>query len=343
MRYIFCLILALWPLALSAQNWVDRQIFRGAALHDTAANTDAVQLRILSSTDTAFFIPIIRRFLADRPSVSIEYLVAGSAQIDHIFRQAPAQYDLVISSAMDLQFKLTNDGYAQPIEDLVTPDWAQWRQSLFAFTSEPAAIVIRRADFDGHPIPQTRQELIEAMRARPEVFRNRLGTYDIRRSGLGYLFATQDARASETYWRLTEVMGNLGTRLYCCSGDMITDLANGKLAVAYNVLGSYALARSETASALTVVLAADFPTTMMRTGFVTASAPQPELAKEFIRHLIRVQTQAVDPESFLLPPLIQSQITPAQSTIALGPALMTYLDRLKRRMFLKEWTRAIIR
>ena len=68
---------------------------------------------------------------------------------DRIFRQDPSQFDLVISSAMDLQFKAANDGLALPIEDVTTPDWAQWRQSLFAFTTEPAAIVIRRADFAG--------------------------------------------------------------------------------------------------------------------------------------------------------------------------------------------------
>ncbi|WP_338153270.1 hypothetical protein [Pseudophaeobacter leonis] len=92
-----------------------------------------------------------------------------------------------------------------------------------AFTSEPAAIVINRAAFAGHVIPKTRQELIEALRARPETFHGRVGTYDVRDSGLGYLLATQDARASETYWRLMEVMGALDVRLYCCSGSMIDD------------------------------------------------------------------------------------------------------------------------
>ena len=57
---------------------------------------------------------------------------------------------------------------------------------------------------------------------------------------MGYLFATQDARATETYWRLTEVMGQLETNLYCCSSDMIDDVVSGNIDIAYNVLGSYA-------------------------------------------------------------------------------------------------------
>ncbi|MEP2718057.1 ABC transporter substrate-binding protein [Pseudophaeobacter sp.] len=342
MRYLFALMLWTSPLGLAAQDWEDQQIFTGSLVGQTSNQSGSQTLRILSSTDTSFMTPVITSYLAEHPDLSVRYLVSGTAEIDRIFRQDPAQYDLVISSAMDLQFKLTNDGFALPIEGIFTPDWAQWRDSLFAFTTEPAAIVIRRADFAGQDIPQTRQELIKALRARPEVFRNRLGTYDIRQSGLGYLFATQDARASETYWRLTEVMGNLGTRLYCCSGDMITDLANGKIAVAYNVLGSYAAARMETAKDLMVILPSDFPTTMMRTGFVSAQAAEPEHAGDFMRHLIEVQSEAIDPKIFLLPPLLPADTAAGQSSISLGPALMAYLDRLKRRTFLQEWESAVI-
>ena len=240
-----------------AQEWEDRQMFGD----ETARQT----IRVLSSTDTSFFLPIINSFVAKNPNIGVEYLVSGTANIDEIYRQTPDTFDVIISSAMDLQLKLVNDGFAQNLDGIQNPDWAQWRESLYAFTAEPAAIVINRAAFTGVEIPQTRQDLIRALRARPEIFRNRLGTYDVRKSGLGYLFATQDARASETYWRLTEVMGNLGTQLYCCSGEMIDDLVSGKIAVAYNVLGSYADDRAEVGDTIEIILPADFPTTMMRT------------------------------------------------------------------------------
>lgn len=346
MRFILGLILVLWPCVSTAEGadvpiWEDRQLFHGAS-YDPDAVFPGAQIRVLSSTDTSFFAPIITSFLAENPAVSVEYLVTGTVDVDRAFREAPARYDLVVSSAMDLQFKLTNDGFAQPVSDIAIPDWAQWRRSLFAFTAEPAAIVLSRTAFAGHDLPQTRQELIEALRARPEVFRGRIGTYDIRQSGLGYLFATQDARASETYWRLMEVMGNLDARLYCCSADMIEDLVSGKIAVAYNVLGGYAMARDETSDELAIVLPADFPTTMMRTGFVSHEARQPELAMAFLRHLLRLQTDPAAHEGIALPPLVAKGSLPQPSTIALGPALMSYLDRLKRETFLAEWTSAVI-
>ena len=187
MRNLITLALIVFCSAVWSQEWEDRKLF-----NKDGATTN---LRIISSTDTDLFGPLVEEFVNQNTDVSIEYLVTGTADIDRRFRATPEAFDIVVSSAMDLQFKLTNDGYALALEGISHPAWAQWRQSLFAFTSEPATIVINRADFKGHPIPRSRQELIEALRTRPEVFRGRVGTYDVRRSGLGYLFATQDARA----------------------------------------------------------------------------------------------------------------------------------------------------
>lgn len=333
MRYFLTLILSLWAGLLSAQEWEDRQVF---------GQKDAPTLRILSSTDTALFAPIIESFLAQAPPTQIEYLVTGTADIDTRYRQKPSAFDLVISSAMDLQLRLANDGFALRLNDLSHPDWAQWRQSLFAFTTEPATIVINRAAFADQAVPTTRQELIKVLRAAPDKFRGKVGTYDVRQSGVGYLFATQDARASETFWRLTEVMGGLDTQLYCCSGAMIEDVAAGKILVAYNVLGSYAAARSEYTKTLEIVLPSDFPITMMRTAFVSKQTGQPALATAFMDHLITLQSSGQDIDHFPLPPLAQVDKLQMPSSIPLETALLTYLDVLKRRTFIREWENAII-
>ncbi|WP_298260917.1 ABC transporter substrate-binding protein [uncultured Litoreibacter sp.] len=333
MRYFAILILSFLPLFALAQEWEDQRVF---------GSEDAPHsMRILSSTDTSFFVPIIESFITQRPDVSVEYLVTGTADLDDLFRQSPDQFDVVISSAMDLQLKLTNDGFAQRLDGLTHPDWAQWRSSLFAFTTEPAAIVINTAAFEGLTIPSTRQDLIEVLRGNTELFQGTVGTYDVRLSGLGYLFATQDARASETFWRLLEVIGSLDAQLYCCSGEMIDDLAEGRILVAYNVLGSYALARADIEDVLTVILPSDFPTTMMRTALVSKSTSDPALAESFVSHLIRLQSQG-SVENLLLPSLDAFQNTNGRSSIRLEPALMTYLDQLKRQVFIREWENAII-
>lgn len=332
MRYLVLLITFLAPIAGFAQDWEDRQVF---------GQSEAAPLRILSSTDTSFFAPIIEDFIAASPGIAVEYLVTGTADIDRIFRATPESFDVVISSAMDLQLKLTNDGFAAPVADVDHPDWAQWHSRLFAFTSEPAAIVINRQAMSDLPVPSNRQDLIELMRGNPERFQGRVATYDVRQSGLGYLFATQDARASETYWRLMEVMGRMGAKLYCCSGQMIDDLREGELIIAYNVLGSYAREEAEMSDELLVILPSDFPTTMMRTVMVSAGASNELGAQDFVRHLLMLEASS-DAARFPLPPLARSDENAPQRTINLDPALMTYLDQMKREAFIREWEDAIL-
>jgi len=334
MRHFISLICMLWVTSVSALDWEEHRLFPGAGTERP--------LRVLSSTDADLFAPVIGSFQQIFPDVDIEYLVTETAEVERRFRAAPDQYDIVVSSAMDLQVKLANDGFALRLEDIRHHRWAVWRNSLFGFTAEPAAIVLNRQAYAGRDIPETRQELIDLLRADPHKFRGRVATYDVRRSGLGYLVATQDARASETYWRLTEVMGSLDARLYCCSGDMIDDLISGEILVAYNVLGSYVTARQGLEDQIAIVLPADFPTTMMRTAFVSARATQPSVAADFIRHLLRVQSGPQSGNSFLLPSLPESQAGGGQAMISLEPALITYLDHLKRSTFLREWEDAII-
>lgn len=303
-------------------------------------------LKVISTTDADVAEPMIEAFLRSNPGLSVAYTVASSAELMHALQDGNAAFDVAISSAMDLQTKLANDGRAQAYRSAATaalPDWARWRDHVFAFTLEPATVVVSRAAFAGLDIPRTRQDLIAVLRDNPDRFRSRVGTYDVRVSGLGYLFATQDARMSETYWRLTEVMGNLEARLYCCSSDMIDDVAAGRIAVAYNVLGSYARARADVAGRIEIVEPRDFTTVMLRTALIPATSPSPELAGRFIDHLVGAGWGDGASAPFpRIPPGAQGS-NPVRRPIRMGPGLLVYLDRLKRAAFLREWENAVVR
>jgi iron(III) transport system substrate-binding protein len=309
------------------------------------AEEAATTLSILSTADIAFIAPMIESYIARNPDVAVDYTVASSAEVMRVLVGQQVAFDIAISSAMDLQIKLANDGLARGHRSEATrglPDWAVWNDMVFAFTQEPAAIVLSRAAFGDLPIPENRQQLIATLRENPEVFRGRVGTYDVRESGLGYLFATQDARTSETYWRLTEVMGSLDVQLYCCSSEMIDDVVSGKLALAYNVLGSYAEDRGDQ-DAFTTILPSDFTTVMLRSALIPTASRNPEISESFIDHLI---SQTFRNGAFRLIP--ESLVGQAQDggdlrRIELGPALMVYLDRFKNRSFIREWESAILR
>jgi iron(III) transport system substrate-binding protein len=248
---------------------------------------------------------------------------------------------------MDLQFRLANDGFARRYRSDATtalPEWARWRGLIFAFTAEPAVVVLSTDRLEGLEMPTTRQELINLLRENPDVFGGAVGTYDVRESGLGYLYATQESRSTDAYWRLTEVMGRLDPQLYCCSGRMIDDVRAGRLALAYNVLGSYAAERMARYSGgrLQILRMQDFSNVMLRTAIIPKTADQPEAAGAMIDMLARLGLRET-PGEWHLPPLISSDMGDASGfgPIRLGPGLMVYLDPLNRRAFLSEWKDAM--
>lgn len=300
-------------------------------------------LRIISTADIAFFRPMITSFLARHPGVAIDYTVTSSAELQKAITQENLPFDVAVSSAMDLQMKLANDGHAQRYRSEATaslPGWAVWNDMLFAFTQEPATIVVSKTGLGTLPIPRTRTDLINLLRQHPQVFRGRIGTYDVRQSGLGYLFATQDTRASEIYWRLTEVMGGLDAQLYCCSSDMINAVRSGELLIAYNVLGSYAINQTDR-DAFAIVLPSDFTTVMLRTALIPSTAPSPVLSGKFMDHLLR-RSHGITARPLANPALGLGQVEPALNRIKIGPGLLVFLDQLKKKSFLSEWESAIL-
>ncbi|MCF6327500.1 MAG: ABC transporter substrate-binding protein [Devosiaceae bacterium] len=303
------------------------------------------QLKIISTADTELFAPLVLAFQQKNPQIAIEYTTVSSSQLMQAISVEGAPFDVAISSAMDLQTKLANDGFTRAYRSdaaNLLPEWGRWRDHVFSFTQEPAAIVISPDAFSGLQIPKNRQDLITVLRNNPNRFKGRVGTYDVRSSGLGYLFATQDARTSETYWRLSEVMGSLGTQLYCCSSDMIEDVASGKIAVAYNVLGSYALARKDLAGKIEIIAPADFTTLMLRTAVIPTNAQNPDLAGDFIDHLILSALTEAGASYYPFPKLVTDTSATFLRPIRLGPGLLVFLDDLKRRRFLQEWEAAVL-
>lgn len=304
-------------------------------------------LKILSTTDTEVFAPLISEFQAQNPEVAVAYTVASTQEVFRALYDEGAAFDLAVSSAMDLQMKLANDGFArghQSDETTQLPSWAGWRDQLFAFAQEPVVLILSKPAFDGLPMPQTRSDLIRLLRENPEVFRGQIGTYDPNRSGAGYLFATQDARQSDTYWRLSEVMGGLEPRLYDASGAMIADLQNGTLVMAYNVLGSYAQARLSGDASTAVVEFDDFTHVLLRTALIPRTAARPALGGAFIDFLLSENGQALIETKTGLPRISEAALAadPSQRPIRLDPGLLVFVDPLKRQRFLNEWTAAVV-
>lgn len=59
--------------------------------------------------------PVLEAFEQEYPNISVDYTAISSNILDaHIRENKPKQPDVTISSVMDLQIRLVNDGYARP-------------------------------------------------------------------------------------------------------------------------------------------------------------------------------------------------------------------------------------
>lgn len=326
-----------------------------------APSKEQQHLKILSSTDESVMKILITDYQSRHPNVTIEYKESNSVPLFDDFRENYKQgrtADLIISSAMDLQIKLVNDGYAAThISNLpdTLPAWSQWRNQAFGFTYEPAVMVYNKKLLTGAYIPKDRFELIDLLRDKTDYFKGRIGTYDIEKSGFGYLLASQDAQQASTWGRLTENLNSVDVKLYDSTRGMLNALESGELLLGYNVLGSYAYAAIEASDQLAMILPNDYTLVMSRVAFVSKKASNPQAGHQFLDYLMSVQGQqllAIKARLYPIHPQVTGQATYSGlqaatrnrgllRLIKLGPALLTYQDQMKKANFLNEWKKVI--
>lgn len=314
------------------------------------------ELVIYWSLDDALGDPLISGFQARHPDIAVrtETLLTGEIH-DRIMRETDAggtTADLAFSSAMDLQMKLANDGYAREAVTPWTdawPDWANWRDSAYALTFEPAVIVYHRPSFPDGP-PDSRGTLLSWLEARDGPAG--IGTYDIERAGVGYLLLARDTEHFRDVWMLVAAMARAGVETFATSREVLERVADGRLALGYNVLGSYAADWARDHPDLGVVLPRDYVVVVSRVALVPRAAQSPDLGTAFLAWLMSPEGQGVLAEQLRLPAVSLEVGTrdPADMRDALGarllpvpvsPGLLAYLDRSRRERLIARWREAL--
>lgn len=305
-------------------------------------------LVVRGTTDVALFAPLLDAFVASLPGIAVAYEQWGSNDLNAVTlagcRGEGTPADLVVSSAVDLQVKLVNDGCAHPHSSLMTvalPPSAAWRDELFGVTEEPAVIVYNRDLVPPDEAPRSRFDLIDLLRPDDSRYAGRVATYDIEESGLGYLFAFADSQQATTFGSLIEAFARSRAIATCCSAEIIQGVAEGRYLIAYNVLGSYALDRAQEDPRLAVVAPEDYTLVLSRAAMIPRGAPNPTGAGLLIdfmlsdegRAALAAQHLLVEDGGHLLPDDDISLYRP----IALSPTLLLGLDQQKRETFLARW------
>ncbi|GAB3477720.1 ABC transporter substrate-binding protein [Marinomonas epiphytica] len=313
-------------------------------------------LVVHSPVDLESFSPILQAFVALHPEIRLVYRDLNSSDL---YRQTIIEHEnptasLVMSSAMDLQLKLVNDGLAQTYRSERTdslPATEKWRNQVFAFSYDPIVMVVNKRLYPGEP-PSDRQSLLTTIRQNEELFTSKIGTYDIRTSGVGYLLVSQDARQADATWgRLLEAFGSHDVQTYCCSRDMMDDVADGKLMVGYNLLASYVSQRARIDDNLVMVLPTDYTLMLKRVALIPKYAPNAQDAGLLIDFLLSDIAQQMMVSMGLMYP-IKSDLRELDSPYfaqALGPTrsieldqqLLVGRDSAKQKRLIQSWESAI--
>lgn len=323
---------------------------------------------VYASTDLEVVQPLIDGFEARYPGVQVRYQDLNTLELHERFLAETAQItappprdaalaDVLWSTAMDLQIKLVNDGYAQRYdspERSGLPSWAVWRDEAWGTTFEPAVIVYNRKHFASTHMPGSRSGLARLLQERAPQWRGKVVTYDVERSGVGYLLAQQDARMGSEFWYLAQALGRAGVKLSASTADMVERIASGELVLGYNLLGSYALSLMERGASIGVIAPRDYTLVMSRVAFIARHAPRPNAARLWLDYLLSREGQSLlgqstsqlytirtDTDSAHTANALAERLGYALKPISVGPGLLAAQDALRKKAFLARWRQAL--
>ncbi|MDR6755732.1 iron(III) transport system substrate-binding protein [Mycoplana sp. BE70] len=321
---------------------------------------NASVLVVYSSLDEPLARPMIKGFQQANPDVAVRYEEMLTGEVyDRVVKETDAGQktaDFAFSSAMDLQVKLSNDGYAQrsdlPMSDR-WPRWANWRNTAYALTFEPAVFVYHKPSFKNEKPPASRAEFVDYLQRHGNEIYGRIGTYDIERSGVGFLFMARDQEQFGDIWSVIGAMGAAGVKLYSTSSAILERIADGRFVIGYNILGSYAADWAAKHPDVGIVLPKDYTVVMSRIGLVPQAAASPDLGRRYLEFFMskegqtimaqKLQIAAVSPEvagentATTMRELLGAQLKP----VPVSPGLMVYLDQVKRARLIARWNEVL--
>ncbi len=312
---------------------------------------------IYATTDTKAAEPIVKDFEALYPGIKVEYNDLNSTELYNRFIGEAAAGagtgDVTWSSAMDLQVKLVNDGYAvtyKSPEAGKLPAWATWKDQAYGTTYEPISIVYNKRLLQQNEIPKSHADLIRVL-ANPK-FKGKVVTYDPERSGVGFSYLTQDSKHNRGFSEMIRALGAAGVKVYTSTGAMMEKVSSGEALMGYNIIGSYAFLKSKKDPSIGYLYPSDYTVVMSRVMFISKQAKHPNAAKLWVDYLLSARGQQIVSDKadlFAIRSDIKGETTmaglsrqlKAAKPIPISRETIEFLDQKKRLDFLNKWQQAI--
>ena len=343
--------------AASAQAQVPRRLSGQLRRHDRRRQEGRQGRHLQHHRHRRRPTPLIKDFKALYPGITVEYNDMNSTEVYNRFiseRAAGAgSADVLWSSSMDLQIKLANDGGALDLR--VARDRRTCRPGRCGRTRPTArptsrsSIVYNKRLLTGDEIPQSHADLMRVFTQKADKLKGKVTTYDIEKSGVGFMLITQDSKYNPQFWDFVKALGSVRPRLQSSAGTMMERISSGENLLGFNIFSSYAALRAKKDPSIGIVLPKDYTLVMSRVMFISKTREEPERGQAVAR-LHPVQARPDDhrqPGRAGLDPQrrrrrddgrrLTKQLGARLKPIPVGAELLGYLDQTKRLEFLKQW------
>lgn len=322
-----------------------------------AANKEG-KVVIYATTDTKTVQPLIKDFNQLYPNIQVEYNDMNSTEIYNRFisEQASggASGDLVWNSSMDSGIKLALDyatEYASP-EAKNLPDWANYESKAFGTTFEPVVIVYNKTLLAESEVPKNLTQLGDLVSKNQDKFKNKVTTYDIEKSAVGFMLATQDNQNHPDYFGLMKNLGSANLVVQSSVGTMLERISSGEMLVGYNLLGPYAEIKAQNDPSLGIVYSDEYTLIVSRVAFISDAGEHKNAAKLWLDYILSARGQELIANSAQLGAVrdditgnngakaIRERIKGEVKPIPINESLLTYLEQNKRLDFINQWRAA---
>ncbi|MCQ9616510.1 ABC transporter substrate-binding protein [Paenalcaligenes niemegkensis] len=313
---------------------------------------------IYSTTDTKAADPVLKAFKQKYPNIKVEYFDMNSTELynRYIGEQASGANsgDIVWSSSMDsaMQLATTYAATYESPEATSLPDWSIWEHKAYGTTFEPTVMIYNKRLISDDEKPKNHSDLAALVSGDNDRFRNKVTTYDIEKSAVGYMLAAQDSIQNENYLDFIKGVGSANLVLQSSTGTMMERVSSGENLIGYNILGGYAETRARTDEVIGVIYPDDYTLILSRIAFISETAKHPNAAKVFLDFLLSKAGQDVLANQSDLASIrddvegdndvdgLTKKLGDTLKPIPVDESLLTFLKQKERLDFIKEWRTA---
>lgn len=326
---------------------------------DYAAMVEAAQgegkIIVYAPFDEHELRSVFDAFAARYPGIAIEYNDLSTPVIFNRFISEVAaggsSADFLWSSAVDMQLKLVVDGFAaeyQAVEADHYDDRLNMDGLAYTVMNEPICWIYNKQLVSEDQIPTSHAELAATLRAHPDLFKDRIVSYDLEKSGVGFFHAHNDlvTMGEEPFWDMATAMAESGMRFIGSSGAMVEAVASGEAVFGYNLTCGVPAYAQQSNDNLGIIYPEDFTTVAGRVVVIPASAASPNAAKLLLDFVMTAEGQELMAQTPGLfsgrddvaeTGLDTSELEDRLKLLDLGPDLLFNYDQERRLGFLNRW------